>query len=185
MKLLLIKMLTLFCILSLQYNKSDAQGDQQLNEQFLKIMVAFPGKFESIKGGPVGTYDNNKRHWAKWNITGVKYCTIETEENASAPAFIGSIDTNEDQPMEEMKQRYNRWAGKIDALILNGAKVVNYPTNAYTTEDRYDMYTVGKAWRLDNSKNNIAPEYQNFTIRLELLDLDQGGWLLQLKICGQ
>jgi hypothetical protein len=44
------------------------------------------------------------------------------------------------------------------------------------------MYWMGEAWRLKTDGYSIDPRYMTMTIRLELLDLDQGGFMLRLLV---
>ncbi len=126
----------------------------ELSSQFLKIMKAYPGNFESLKEGLVtdayGEYFSNvlieqSRRTVVNKGTGNKNYVL---------SLIGSFDSK-----EKSLEKYQELLKIINSINLNGAALKVYQ-NEQTKE-----FTNTK-WKLDNSKNSISKEYQQFTIEL-------------------
>lgn len=126
----------------------------QLSEQFLKIMLAFPSNFESLKNGLSNVASGE--YYSKVKIEDSKKTAIvkgKANKN-SISSLIGSFDSK-----EKSLQKYQELIKIINAIKLNGAAL-----KVYKTEQNESLTST--KWRLDNSKNNINKEYQPFTIEL-------------------
>lgn len=157
-----------------------AQPDKKLNEAFMKIMIAYPDNFVSIS---TGNYDSLlEKYRSSVSIEGALYINIHRENNETRRFVEAVIDIPDEYTTEQYKKVFADWASKIEKLDLNGAKLKELKDDRYNDKD---WYVLGKAWQFDNSRNNIAPNYSTFTIRLELLDLDMGGWQLELIVGHQ
>lgn len=161
----------------------NAQFSPEVKEQFKKIMLAFPDGFTSIKGAQVSPFEKTL-FYSKLLIPGAKYSNIIMNEVSGKLKFDATIMANEEDEFKVFEKVYDQWKANIDKLDINGAKLVDYPTDKYGPNGS-DMYAKGKAWRLDGSSIGLDPKYKEFTIRLELLDLDEGGFMVKLLIAGE
>jgi len=133
----------------------------QLTQQFLKIMLAFPGNFESLKG----TLSDAAK--SEYNSTVMieqsrKTAILKGKEGKNnVLCLISSYDTK-----QKGYQQYQEWLRTINGITINGAVL-----KVYKTEENEIMSST--KWRLDNSKNNISKEYQPFTITLDFLYMDE------------
>jgi Skp family chaperone for outer membrane proteins len=133
----------------------------KLSEQFIKIMLAFPGNFESLKGSV------SNAAISEYNST----VSIETsrktavgkgkEDKNRVTSLIRSFDSR-----QKCLQEYQEWIKTISSITLNGAALKIYKTEETAT-------FVSTKWRIDNSKNNISKEYQQFTIEVSCILLDE------------
>lgn len=160
-----------------------AQFSNEVKDQFKKIMLAFPDGFTSIKGAQVTKYDENM-FYSKQIITGAEHNVIIKNEVSGKLEFDATLLANDDDNFKVFETLFDKWKDNIDKLDFNGAKLIDYPSDKYGTKDS-DMYAKGNAWRLDGGTIGLDPKYKDFTIRLELLDLDQGGFMVKLLVTGE
>jgi hypothetical protein len=95
--------------------------------------------------------------------------------------FKSTIESNEEMSSDSFKKLLEKWKARIAAADFNGVPLVPYKNDKYS-KDPHDMYWLGEAWRLKTDGYSIDPRYLSMTIRLELLDLDQGGLMLRLLV---
>ncbi|MBK9382314.1 MAG: hypothetical protein IPN39_13440 [Chitinophagaceae bacterium] len=159
-----------------------AQASKELNDQFLKILESFPSGFETLKNG-VPKYDiKNNSFYSKVNISGTKYCFLEKDYRTGKLEYLANIESDEELPMSVFDKLYTEWKAKIASLDFNGVPLVPYTNTKYKNGGEYEMYVKGDAWRLKTEGLSIDKKYFNFTIRLEYLDLDQGGLMVRILI---
>ncbi|MBK8952988.1 MAG: hypothetical protein IPM85_12615 [Chitinophagaceae bacterium] len=156
-----------------------AQPTTALNKQFMDILLAFPSGFNSLKSG-VPKYDiKGSSFYSKVNIEGTKYCKLEKNSNTGKLEFIAMILSDDETGYNVFEESFAAWKKKIAGLDFNGTKLVPYLCDKYKDDD---MYPETAAWRLDNSKTNSDPQYRSFTIWLQLLDLEQGGFMVRVIV---
>ena len=161
-------------VLSLVFSATvQAQASKELNDQFLKILEAFPSGFETLK---------NNKFYSKVNISGTKYCFLEKDYKSGKLEFLANIESDEELPMSVFDKLYTEWKAKIATLDFNGVPLVPYTNTKYKNGGEYEMYVKGDAWRLKTEGLSIDKKYFNFTIRLEYLDLEQGGLMVRILI---
>ena len=156
----------------------NAQPGKVLNSQFMKIMLAFPKNFTTISKGNYDslweTYESNVM------IEGTYGMHVVRKHKTTNRYLRSYINIDDDASLADFKKNFSDWVKKIEALDFNGAKLKDIQDTRYSKNTNW--YIMGKAWQIDNSAGNIAPEYRGFTIRLELLNLDEGGWQMELII---
>lgn len=156
-----------------------AQSDTSFNAQFTKVLTAFPGRFSSIKGAPQGL--NGASQYSKICFRGVKYCLVEKNSETNRDEFVSTIESKESLDAAAYEKLLEAWKAKISAFTFNGVPMVRYTSDKYSKDDD-DMYWKGEAWRLSTHGFSIDKQYLACTIRLELLDLEQGGLMLRLLV---
>ncbi len=159
-----------------------AQASKEMNDQFLKILEAFPSGFATLKNGVPEYAIKNNSFYSKVNISGTKYCKLEKENRTGKLEFNATIKSDDDLPSSVFDKIYAEWKAKIASLDFNGVPLVPYKNTKYDNGGEYEMYVKGDAWRLKTEGLSIDKKYFNFTIRLEYLDLDQGGLLVRILI---
>ena len=136
-----------------------------IRDSIYKIMLDFPNQFQSLREGR-GV--NSGEYISKVWIPTVDYCIVKQDQSNYKWDWRGTISDSGDEPDEdEMERLFKEWKLMLDMMDIAGIRLVPYKTNRYTTENKNKFYEEGYAWRLDNSRNNIDPRFQMFTIRLE------------------
>ncbi len=133
----------------------------RLSEQFFKIMQAFPGNFESLKDGVSNAA--NSEYFSKISIEQSRKTGIikGKESNNNVLCLISTYDSK-----EKGLQKYQELLNIINSIKLNGVELKVYKTE-------HNEALTSTKWRLDNSKNKISKEYQQFTIELTCLYMDK------------
>lgn len=173
-----MKKIIIVCIIMFIQIVGHAQFSKQTNDQFLKFMVAYADNYSSIS---FGSYDSLFETYAMRGYIPDVVLVLKRKNNTTDKYITGIIGLPEDYSTEQYLQKFDEWAKNISQLKLNGAGLVEEKDNRYE-KGKNDMYIKGKKWKFDNSSGNIAKEYKSFSIRLELLDLMQGGWMLEFII---
>lgn len=155
-----------------------AQPTANQKKQFIDILVAFPSGFSTINNGSSNN-PINESFYSKIELEGTEYCRLEKNDETGKLEFVGMILADDETPYAKFQEAFAKWKKIISGLDFNGAKLVPYATDRYKDNDMYDQTAV---WRLDNSKKNIEAQYLSFTICLELLDLDQGGFMVRVVV---
>ncbi|MBX2939764.1 MAG: hypothetical protein KF880_06780 [Ferruginibacter sp.] len=159
----------------------EAQNKETLNGQFMEILLSFPSKFSTINDG-TGKYSLKGHYRSKVQIDGTVRSALKEDIFTGKLEFVSIILSDENKDLKEFENAFNTWKKIIAALDLNGAKLVPYVSDRHKDND---MYIQTAAWRLDNSKNNIESKYSTFTIWLQLLDLDQGGYMVEIVVSDE
>lgn len=155
-----------------------AQPSDNQKKQFMDLLLAFPSGFSTIINSATKS-GFGESYYTKVNLEGTKYCRLERSEETGKLEFEGMILADDETPYAKFQEAFGKWKKIIGGLDFNGAKLVPYTTDRYKDND---MYAETAVWRLDNSKNTIEAKYQSFTICLELLDLDQGGFMVKVVV---
>lgn len=158
--------LILIMLLLVTVNPLVAQTTQALRDSLYKVMLAFPSGFHSLKGRPASSTNPNS-FYSTTAIPGSDYSVITKDPSTAKWEMEVTITTSDDLEEEEMEKLFKEWIRKLGATDLGGAKLKPYSDGRYTNDNEDKFYEEGHAWRLDNSRNNIAQAYRNFTIRLE------------------
>ena len=172
--------LFLFFFLFITIFKASSQTVQELKGPFMDIMLSFPSGFESIKGEAMLNGTDKNRFYAKVRIPGTQYCALEKNDKTGKFEYVATINTNDEWPAKKYEEVYQQWKKLLDELDFNGAPLKEISTNKYSKP--MDIYYKGTAWRLSTNDIAIDPKFASFTVRLEFLDLDQGGLMLQVLV---
>jgi hypothetical protein len=156
-----------------------AQADTSFRNQLVKVLSAYPERFASLKGSRMGF--DTADYYSKICFKGVKYCLVDKDYETGKTEFEATIQASEEMPAESFKKLLESWKARIAAADFNGVPFVPYKNDKYS-KDPNDMYWMGEAWRLKTDGYSIDSRYLGMTIRLELLDLDQGGFMLRLLV---
>ena len=157
-----------------------SQTVQELRKPIMDIMLSFPSGFESIKGEPLQRTGYNNRFYANVRIPGTQYCTLDKKDKTDKLEYVATIYTNDEWSTKRVEEVYEKWKRLLGELDFNGAALKEMTTDRYSK--KFGMYYKGTAWRLDTGTMGIDPKFDSFTIRLELLDLEQAGLQLQILI---
>lgn len=133
----------------------------RLTEQFVQIMRAFPGNFESLKDGISNNASTS--YFSKVSIYQSRRTEIIKGKNDKSVvlSLIGSYDSK-----QKGMQQYMELLKVINSITLNGATLKIYKT------EQNDVL-ISTKWRLDNTKNSISKEYQLFTIELTCIYMNE------------
>ena len=167
----------LFFLTVILLNTLNAQLTDRQKDQFFQVMKAFPSRFETIKNASGKLYGDS--YTSKICIDNASTCYIEKSNLTGNQQFVAVLLSSDKFKLDTFKAKFAEWKKKIDQLDLGGALLTDYPNTRYQINP-YDMYLEGKAWRIEQVKQAIDEPYKSFTIRLELLDLDQGGFMVQV-----
>lgn len=173
-----MKKIKLICIMMCLHMVGHAQFTKQISNQFFDFMLAYPDNFSSLAIGP---YDSLFENYAmKGNMPNVTL-DLKRKNNIAGKYIIGIIKLPEIYSFEQFRQKFDEWSKNFSMLNFNGAKLVEEKDDRYE-KDYNSMYVKGKKWKIDNSLGNIAAAYKTFSIRLEFLDLMEGGLMLEFII---
>jgi outer membrane protein len=133
----------------------------QLSEQFLKIMKAYPGNFESLKDGLSNAATSE--YFSKISIEQSRRTAVLKGKGYKnyVLSLIGSYDSK-----EKGLQKYQELLKIINTIKLNGAALKVYQNEQTET-------LTSTRWRLDNATNNTNNEYSTFTIELICMHMDK------------
>jgi len=153
------------------------QNATAIRDSIYTIMLSFPYQFYSLRGGP--SYDS--KYQSTLFIPDTHLCVIGQNEKNGSWEWECTVTTIEDEDSEDdVEKKYNQWRKMLDNLELGGVRLVPYKGGKYSLVDPKAKFEEVHAWRLDNSRNNIDPRFQKFTIRLEAIDYD--GEYLEVKL---
>ena len=158
-----------------------AQTIEETRGGLYKLMMAFPSKFQTLKGRPASATDPNV-FFSTIEIPGTDYCVVKKDNSTGSWEWEGTITSSDDEEEDDMEKTFKEWRKKLTELDINGAKLKPYASGKYTTENKDKFYEEGYAWRLDNSRNNIDPKYRNFTVRLECMRFEDDFLVVRLLI---
>jgi hypothetical protein len=132
-----------------------AQDQTLLQKQLTDIMVDYPNHFQNLKKDP-------NSFFLKFQISGAADNAIimGSGKDAYLSASLGHPKSD-----AEAKSLFEKWVALLNAISLNGAAL----TSGDCKMDKYGVYC--RAWKIDNSENNIAPLYLSFTIRVEIIKI--------------
>lgn len=155
-----------------------AQTTERIRDPFMKLMLAYPGNFVSVSKG---AYDSL---WSKYEsivyIPGTYGNQIRRKHRNTERYFEASVDIPDSYSGEQYEMVFNKWTAAISGLSFNGATLREISDPRYSEKNSW--FIRAKAWQLDRSKFELSPDYVEFTIRLELLNLDEGGWHLGILV---
>ncbi len=121
----------------------------------MEIMLDFPNQFRNLKQ-PKDSF------FLKFRISGTTDDPIVmgAGKGTYISAFLSTPQTD-----EEAKTLFEKWSALISSIDFNGAVL----TAKDCKKDKYGVYC--RAWKLDNSKNNIDPRYVDFTIEIDIIKI--------------
>jgi hypothetical protein len=168
----------IFFLVVVNNSNLQAQVTKEVNDQFLKIMEAFVSGFSTIKGQQIVARFDSTWVRSKICITGAKDCSLKTNYETGAVEFTATLQNDDELSESDFAKTYAEWKKKIASLKFNSVPLIPYDSDKYNNS----MYVKGYAWRLKTEGLSIDERYYNFTIRLEYMDLDQGGLLVKILI---
>lgn len=129
-----------------------AQDKAKLQKQVIDIMTDYPTHFKNIRA-------RDDSFHLKFEISGTDDPMVLHFHHSYYIAAQMPTPASE----TEAKNLFDKWVILIQSLDLNGAKLKAFPC----TPDEYSVYC--KQWQFDNTNHNIAPDYQHFTIQVEII----------------
>ncbi len=132
-----------------------AQDKNLLQKQLMEIMLDFPNQYRNLKQ-PKDSF------FLKFRISGT---TDDAIFMGSGNGTYISAFLSTPQSDEEAKALFEKWSALISSIDFNGAVL----TSKDCEKGKFGVYC--RAWKLDNSKNNIDPRYAGYTIKIEVIKI--------------
>lgn len=132
-----------------------AQDKTLLQEQLKTIMTDYPNQFKNLQ-------DKKDSFHLKFQITGTRPDAMILRSGSTA-YIVAELDRPKNKA--DAKALYAKWEALISSVAPNGAAL----KARECSPDKFRVYC--KEWTLDNSKNNIAPNYRRFTLQVEIIDV--------------